>query len=563
MRLVPWIALGVILWIASVVTTTLDIRDDLVSAERELTALTDVSDPLVADVDEILSSLEAAEASLGAANRGLTATHMRPVRWVPIVGRQYRSASAMTKTTHRIATEAVVVVREALALRSAEPSVRPAMIEAVGDGLARLESIATAPDLGPDDGLVTALARARNSLAVELGEVAVTARQGASVMRGLGTFLDESDYVVLGANNAEMQLAAGMPLSVGQIRVQSGSAELLDFGPAEERFPVNGVEPPEDLAALWGFLQPTNDVRKLALSPRFESVVGPLAVEMWGSISGRSTGGAVLVDPLVFGAILSVTGPVQIEGNQLTAESAIPYLLTTQYEEFETTAVRDERRDRLGLLAGAVVEALAARDWDPLELLRALRPLVRGGHLLLFDERDEVQAGWRAVGAAGAVDGDETGVFLLNLGASKLDPFIDVSVDVTTTEVDGSTEYSYSIEISNRADDSLPPYVLGPWDAIGLSAPGVHLARLAVVVPAGAVATSFDGTPTLEVNGADGPIWMVVTRVEVSPGSTEAVVFRWTGNPSGLELIPSARVPATTWTWDGTPIEDLRQRLGP
>ncbi len=55
---------------------------------------------------------------------------------------------------------------------------------------------------------------------------------------GLASFFGDSTYLVLGANNAEMQIGGGMHLSVGRVVVIDGDFELPGLEPSASIFPV-------------------------------------------------------------------------------------------------------------------------------------------------------------------------------------------------------------------------------------------------------------------------------------------------------------------------------------
>lgn len=550
-----WLSAGLVLWAAAVGLALIDSRNDVADAEAVLRSLTATEDPLDLDPDELLRELTVASEDLQRARERLDRSHVRPLGVVPVIGRQYRSARAMV-----VVSDDVVDAARPLAQTLAADLDRPPLevLTSLRRDLARLHVVIDDADLGPSEALANELASARAELDEELrtfGERVGDAELGVAAFEA---FLQRSDYVLLGGNNAEMLVGTGMHLSVGRLRVMDGEVTLSDFESSETRFPVTGASVVDaDFEANWGFLSPGNDFRKLGYSASFDTVVAPQAIEMWRADRGGEPDGVIALDALVFEALLSVLGPVELEGESFDETSILSYLVFDQYVAFDGVD-RELRRDRLGVLAEEVARQLDERSWNPIEMLRALRPLVERGHVRLFDTDPRVQAGWEVLGAHGGRDGNDLGVFLTNLGASKLDPFIDVDIVATTAPAAGGAhDVELEIRITNAAPAGLPSYVVGPWEAIGLADEGAYLGRLVLYLPGGVSMDGFRPERNLEVDGVEGGSNVVVTRLEIAPGSEEVVVHSFrTPTLDVIDLVPTARVPATDWSWDGTPVAE-------
>ncbi len=349
-----------------------------------------------------------------------------------------------------------------------------AFLQDTSRDLADLRRVIDGADLGPSDHLFGQLADARLELAERLADVNDDAASYEVITRGLASFFSDSTYLVLGANNAEMQIGGGMPLSVGRVVIIDGDFELPGLAPSSSLFPVpaNPVVDP-DVEDRWSSLQLTNDYRKLNYSVRFDEYGGPQALTMWEADTGEPLDGVLLIDPFVLDAILSVVGAVEVEGETYAGGDTLIYLLRGQYEVFDdgdddAGDLTEERQDRLSLIATAAVEKLSTSSWDPLELIEALRPLARGRHLLGYSNRPAEQAAWAALGIDGSTSSNSTGVALVNIAGSKLDPFLSVEVDASV-ESDGEEQtISYAIRLSNLApSEGLPRYTVGPWRTIG------------------------------------------------------------------------------------------------
>ncbi len=554
-----WFLAGLAIWAILVVSTLVGVRSDLEEAEAALTSVAESDDLLAADVDQLLSDLTGSQDRLANARAALDRRPLRPLGWLPVVGRQYRSAKALVRTADDVVSAAIPV------LRAAEPSRidRGDPIDSIrllSDRLTTFAGVVRGVDLGPTDALAPELAEGRNRLAVQLAELEAEVTRAELGLAALDGLLTDGRYVVLGANNGEMQMGSGMPLFVGELELTEGDVELREFGPSEFRFPVTGAEVVnDDLETTWGFLSPANDYRKLTLSADFPAVVGPQALELWRADTGRTLDGVIALDVVALQSMVAVAGPIESGGVVFDGDAVGAYLLLEQYEEFSLDQ-RDARRDRLGLLAEDVLASVVESDWDPVEMLAAMREVVAGGHLRIYSASAPDQRGWEALGVAGRRAPDETGVFLLNLGASKLDPFVAVDVEVDTERVGDLVRYRYGITLANEATPSVPVYVAGEWEAIGLPVAGTYLGRLAVAVPANAVDAGFVGERTIEVIGPDGFLDVHVSRVEIAPGASERIAFEFSVESERVPaVIPGARVPAATWSVDGSPVDEGEQ----
>lgn len=568
-RFGQWCAVTVVLWFAAAGYLAYDAQTHARNAEASLRNIADVAGGDLTDVDfEVIErDLSTGRAELVQARRSITSPLVRALGPLPVVGRQLSSARALIVTSDDLARALEPVVASARIAQN-EPNAldRVAFLRDTSEHFDELQAVVAGADLGPSENLLAPLADARIELSQQLADLAVDAEQYEIITRGLASFFDDSIYLVLGANNAEMQIGGGMPLSVGRVAVVNGDFELPGLTPSDDLFPVDPTPIVDaDLEANWALVQPTNDFRKLNYTMRFADFGGPQALEMWEASTGERLDGVLLIDPFVLDAILDVVGAVEVEGETFVGGATLGYLLQDQYAVFDdgdddASDLTDLRRDRLSLIANAAVDKLATSSWDPIELLEALRPLAQGRHIMLYSPDASEQGTWRALGVDGAVPDNGTSVVLINNGGSKLDPFMSLRVDAEFADADGVRSVAYDIEVENRAPaDGLPRYTVGPWRTVGLDAPGTYYGQLAVLVPDHASFARFEDIVLLSASGPDGPLLVNATRpISVAPGATERFRFEFTlpVEAPSLRLIPSARFPAVSWSWGGQVVTD-------
>ncbi len=575
-RVVTWCFVTFVLWAAAAGYLAYDAQRHARTAEASLRRVADVAGGDLTEVDFELVEVDLAVGTteLAQARHSISSPIIGALGPIPVIGRQLRSAEALIVVSDDLANALQPLVASARAAQN-EPNAldRVAFLQDTSQQLNELQNVALAADLGPTENILAPLANARQELAEQLAELAVDASQYETITTGLASFFDESTYLVLGANNAEMQIGGGMPLSVGRVAIVGGDFELPGLLPSQEAFPVP-VTPvvDEDVERNWGGLIPSNDFRKLNYTMRFDDFGGPQALDMWEAQTGERLDGVLMIDPFVLDAILSVVGDVDVEGEIFGGGSTLTYLLQGQYAVFDdgdddAGDLTDERRDRLSLIANAAVDKLATSSWDPIELLEALRPLARGRHIMLYSDRAAEQQAWDELGVAGDVPENGTSVVLVNNGGSKLDPFVSLRVvasivEGATAEGDAERVIRYEIDVENRAPaDGLPRYTVGPWRSVGLDTPGTYFGQLVVLVPGYATRAEFIGSVPLTASGPDGPLFISATSsFAVAPGATESYSFEFAlpSSASSLRLIPSARFPTVSWARSG---QDLTDRV--
>ena len=181
---------------------------------------------------------------------------------------------------------------------------------------------------------------------------------------------------------------------------------------------------------------------------------------MWKWRTGESLAGVLAIDPVGIQALLRATGPVDVDGQAVSADTVLNEVFLNQYLSLtdEDTA-QAARRERLGAIARATVEALDTGSWDTVTLLDALRSAGAGRHVLAWSG-DETQArGWDGMGIDGELSEDSVLLAMLNRGGNKLDQFLSVSARLEI-EPGGSHTAPTSVTIRATVSNNTPPTCL-------------------------------------------------------------------------------------------------------
>lgn len=550
-------------WVAASALLLVQARRDIVDGLASVRAAEKLTSPDDLVEGRPLASLADARSAFRSARDHLHNPVLTPIRWLPVAGRQLRAATALASAAGRVTDVGSSTVREARAALRAPHGTGPeriALLRRLADIAGRADARLRDLDLGPGRALVDPLAERRNELVDRLDEVRDGLRDGRLVAAGLADLLaGPRRYLVLAANNGEMRAGSGMFLSVGELRFENGDLSLGEFRATGDLTLAPAAAPPiedADLAGRWGWLNPNQEWRNLGLSPRFDASAA-LAARMWTATGGGAVDGVIALDPLAFRGVLKGTGPVTLDGRSVTADAVVPLLLHDQYGELPPPGPRFDaaqaaRREQLGLIAKASLDAVTDGRFEMAELADGLAEAARGRHILAWAGRPEEQRVWERAKVAGTLSEDSLLVAVLNRGGNKLDQFLHVRARLDFRPVGTATEAELHITLENRAPEGEVSYVAGPFPGSGVGA-GDYTGLLSVNFPAFAGAVTSDGGAPAGA-GADGAARVLAVPVRVDRGRTREVVFRFRveARHAALTVEPAARVPTVEWTVPGS-----------
>ena len=570
------VVLALAAWAAVCAVTLAQARRDALAGIGAVERAEGLTSPSELVDGTALGPLREAGDAFGRARRGLDSPPVLPLRVLPVVGRQVRSARALAGAADDIATigtRAVEEARAALAQPRGTGPERVALLRRLGAAAARFERELAAVDLGPGRALVDPLAERRAELADRLDEVRVAMGRGATVASGLADLLaGPRTYLVIGANNAEMRAGSGMFLSIGLLTFADGTMSLGGFRPAPELLLAPERAPPiadADLAARWGWMEPNREWRNLAATPRF-AANAELAAAMWRAGEGEEVEGVVMVDPVALRGLLTSTGPVAAGDVTVSADNVLSLLLHDQYAGIDEggDAAQAARREMLGVIAAATLAAVQGQEGDVGALATAFGEMAAGRHLMAWSRRPADQAMWEAAGVTGALTERSLSVAVLNRGGNKLDPFLDVdaALHVETSAAGGA---GHAVELAVTMRNTVPEgenrYVAGGGHR-GLEdlAPGDYRGLVSVNVPAFATEVEVEGDPALAAAGPDGPTTVVAWEIRIDRGQTATAVvrFRLPDELRRLTVEASGRFPPVGWSaegrsWESGPRHDV------
>jgi Protein of unknown function (DUF4012) len=370
----------------------------------------------------------------------------------------------------------------------------------------------------------------------------LAAKAGRTLLGGEGP----RRYLIFFITPSEARGLGGYPGNFGELEAKNGQLSLTRFGRMQELFlPENPTKivvkgPPgwKDSWAQFGGIWPAtgtmlHDYWQVITQPPDLSDVGKLVAEIYPQSGGAPIDGLIVVDPEGLGALLRLTGPVNVPSlkRSLDANSAVEFLLRGQYQEFVTNITRVDVLDEVAkattvaLLGGGNVLP------DPTDIAKVLSPAARGNHLTMWSSDPNEE---RLLARAGAdntfppIDGDSLAVTFQNTSGTKLEAFLSRTVEYKAT-VDpktGAAKGNVLVTLKNDASETgLPPYVYGAKPAKGETKYGESQLYVTVysVYPA----------KTLTVNGVNVPFFH---WIEHGRNASTALVSTLAGSTSKLSV---------------------------
>jgi hypothetical protein len=558
-RLVWWICGAVVVllvvWLAACAYQIVrGIRDVKRGVDAASTARSEVtgSDLLA---ERPLGPLEQANADFSSARSHLDWPLVMPLRIVPWFGRQLHSVQSISSAAAQVTGVGSSAVRQAHAVLEGPHQAGPervAALEQLSHIAASAYSSVRNVDLGPSDALIGPLARRRGQFASDLDRARSGLDHAAAVTSTVARLISgPTQYLLLAGNNAEMRSGSGMWLQAGVVTGDDGNVHIGPLTPTGDiPAPPGAVPLTGDFAARWGFLLPSQEWRNLGLTPQFD-VNAPLAMQMWKAVTGQQVDGVVSVDVYALQQMLTVTGPITLAGQTITSSNAIQYLTQGQYASLGNSPsdeVQSARRDQLGDLARAALDAIQNQNVDLSALATALTNSAEGRHIMVWSPVPSYEAAWRSGGVAGQLTPDSLLSSVINRGGNKLDPYLSVSDNLQFHPNGGSTDATLTVHLANTAPAGPPSYALGPYPGLGAS-PGEYIGYMAFNVPAAAKRPEIQGYGTLVAGGPEGPTTLVAVPFDLMPGSSTDFVlrFRWPAPHGSVKIVPSARASPVPW----------------
>jgi hypothetical protein len=522
-----------------------------------------ISGLAIDDLDAgLVPTIEGAAGKLHSADRlARTSPFLRVLHVVPGLRTQIGALRDLTGVGDHFGATGVrsaKAIDAVLQQAGGDASKRVALLDTVLEQLDVVEQDIDRVHVGAGGILLKPLGDARQKLVDELEDAPERLGQARFYVQGLRRLLQgPSRYLVLAGNNAEMRGGAGMPLQGGVVTIADGdisfgdfsSLAYLKFDPPTVRYPLAWT----DTYYRWRF---GKSYPETSVSPSFP-VTAPMYQAMASAIGAGEVDGVIEVDAVALKNLLRVIGPVELDGFTYDEGNVEQQVLNENYLRFDTLDERGERQEVQAALAKAIFEAFKARDIPVAQLAIAMRDAAKGRHLLAQSDDPAVQELWESVGADGRLNPLGLMVTVQNIGANKLDWFVQPSVTLSVLPSSGGTwkgRITVAVENPVPPPDQASPYVDGSYDG---PTGGAHRSLVAVYLPEAAYNIRTLDEPYTEA-GIDPPLHMVGNRITIPLGETVRVGFEFSlpKDVVGAFILPSARVRPVQYEVNGTKVDD-------
>ncbi|HYI33697.1 MAG TPA: DUF4012 domain-containing protein [Glaciibacter sp.] len=416
-------------------------------------------------------------------------------------------------------------------LVEAQPQIAAASA-ALNSAEARVRGIETDQTIGA----VKEAAQTLHSAVTEAVKGTDILNRAAQIMPSMLGAAGPRNYILLFQNPAELRSTGGIPGALGLVHTENGRMDLTqqastpDFPPQ----PSPVVPLPADTVNLYGDIT-GRSIQNINLTPDF-TLTARLAQEMWRQQFGVQADGVISVDPVALSYLLGVTGPITLDtGDVMSAGNAVQLLLSDAYRRYPNPADQDVF---FANAATAVFEAFARGNADPKEMIGALAKAGDEGRVLVWNANTQDQAVLADTTLSGSLPvSDERatrfGVYLNDATGGKMGIYLKSQVGVGRANCPGSdgTSYGVSLDLTNTAPadaaTSLPSYVTASGN-FGVTPGNVRTIVSVYGAPGMRVeGITRDGTEVPYQPSADSGYPVSALSVELEPGQTTQLYFRW------------------------------------
>lgn len=418
-------------------------------------------------------------------------------------------------------------------LRHAAPSLARAAAarDHVADDLVDIDRNALVPQLAGGVGRVVDAVDA-------LQPLTDGASQAADLVPAiLGAEGDRRILVVL-QNTAELRTGGGITGTFLELRARDG---VLSLGAQRDSSQFSPVAAP--LTTL-----PAAEVRSLgdgigryvqnaSMTSDFR-VTAELASAWWQKSGEAVPDVVVSMDPVVLSAILGAIGPVETRAGVLDQKNVIDRLLVEPYRTLD----QDAQGRLFSDAAAAVFTALTERA-RPAAMIPGLVGAVDEGRISVWSRHSDEQTVLAGTALAGplarqdAAGPNAFAAYFNDATGGKLTPYLTVGLATRSgvCRADGLREVEVEVSLTNsltKRDAAILPVSVTGGGFYGVAA-GHISPTLTVVTPPGwyAGGVSLDGAPSASVDADDGGRILVTRRVDVEPGGSHVLTFRFIAGP--------------------------------
>lgn len=529
----------------------LTVKNELEAAQAQVAAVQDGS----ADMATALADMgvHAAAASSAAAD-----PVWRVAEFVPIAGDNLRAVRLAAESLDVLAND---LAEPILADDASGAGVMPRALAAMTASQDRITSLAdevaaaaASPFLiGPVRGGID-----------QVAEVMVPAGAALAVLPGMLGADGPMNYLMVFQNNAESLPLGGSAASQTLIHVEDGAISIQNQASSASFVEGVAVDVPVDQSAIDLYSDYlVKYVNTTVSRPDFPTAASLLEAFWNRDIDATPVDGVVSINPLALQRVLKATGPITVGDIELTDKNAVRILLSDAYVMWDAYADPEASDLFFASVATQVFNKVSEGSFNVKDMAWAVNASIDNGDILFHANDAAVQDLVKDQLVSGILPADnETsstlGVYFRDTSASKIDFYMDSTIDVSATCSGDTSQFTAATELhlnlTQDEADALPRYVKSRhW--------GSEKFRTEVFVygPAGtsiesATVDGRDARPTrTDVTDLGRPVAAFETYLQPGERATVTATFTGQGEFGDLALRSTPMVRASTETLTGSP----------
>ncbi|MEI7592759.1 MAG: DUF4012 domain-containing protein [Actinomycetes bacterium] len=512
------------------------------------------------DQIEAEKRLDQSAKSFSQATRRFDAPWARPARAIPILGTYAAAMVELADSGHDVAQDSAEFARAVpydhisprhgqvdLSLIASISAPVAAATSQLKSSSERIHAVNTTWMIPP---LIHRIGNLLSHLDVTLGEAEKVGQAIDLVPSMLGQD-GPRHYLVLFGNPAESRFGGGYVGAYVELNATAGKVSMGRTGRTAELITdpaVNPMATTPELASRYGPYFIATNPGNVTATPDFPTDA-KMAAAVYEPLLGEHIDGVLYADPYGLAALLSLSGPVKVDGLELSLNTSnvAEFLLRDQYINFSDRA---DRFDFLSEIAHATFDQIINGELEPPQsLFSVLSPAFSQGRLAfvaLSPAADQLLTSINATGAfPNASGGDLFGLRTANKGPNKLDSFLErrVHYDATTDASSGEVDAVVTVELTNNAPDGLPTYVSSNRDFIEKRANprpiGTNTSLVSVYSALELGEIQRDDTTLPATSQPDAGVNTYSVTVDIPRGSTVNLTFRLHGfvTPGPYKLV--------------------------
>ena len=362
-------------------------------------------------------------------------------------------------------------------------------------------------------------------------------------------------YLISFQNSAEARGTGGILGAYALIELDKGNLKILQTGSNASLAAMSSREIPVVMPAEFLKLYGKNPaiLQNSNLSPHFP-YGAQVWLGLWKARYGQQLDGVIAVDPTALSYVLRATGEITLKsGEKITSENVVEETLKNAYERYEKD--NDARKQYLVDIMNATAAKLTKGEYSKIKMAKALRDGIKANRILIYSTNKDAQEKLATVklgGELGLDANNEYRTVIQNIDASKLDYYLDRSVEIESKSCEKDRQTQVRIRVTNtlKTGVGLSPYVLTradkgkPADLVS----GAHRFKVFIYGPTNAKLVSVSRENRMANLGGgsterDRPIY--VADVDLAPGASEELRANFSGGVGKVTFVDQPLVMQT------------------